>query len=1086
MLIAGPGSGKTRVITHRIAALLSAGVAPWNILAVTFTNKAAGEMRERLAHMIDPAQASRLWVSTFHSLCVRLLRMFAAQAGLAESFNIADTDDTKKMIRNILNDRGLHPDDSKRYSSAISWAKNNLQGPAEIESDLPRIAEVFTDYQSALAAAHLVDFDDLLTLTLALLRVNPDVLRQCQDRFHYVMVDEFQDTNAVQYEIVRLLASRSNNICVVGDQDQCLLHGTLVSTPSGPKPIEEIAVGDMVLATHGADSTKGFAVRETKQGTYEGPVVTVTTGEMTVSATPHHLVPARFEPTAGEHFVYLMWRADMGYRIGRTKSCRSSRSGEIKPGFQVRMNQERGDRLWVLRQCATLKEATYHEALYATQFGIPTACFHVTSREMALDDQDLVRLSDNIDTTTRARELMDALLIHEDFPHYTAQNGPHRQAVLVTMFGDGRGSHPGHHISWTTSDETIVQNAKLAGFSVRSSRKNGSGYQIETMRADYRDALLFAKELSKHSAAPIRRQMKINGETYMLMPVSHLHPGMRVLVEHEGTLVEQSVDDVVVSDYQGLVYDMEVARAHNYVADGFLVHNSIYRWRGALAKAVEGFAEDFPGTVVIPLDQNYRSTSRILDVVATIIAANPAKHRAHLWTENEAGAPVRLVECADDAQEATFVAQELANMTGTTAIIVRTNAQTKAFEAALTQRRITYSVVGTQRFFDRAEVKDALAWLRLALNPADLPALTRVAGNQKGLGDKTLAALVTFAKEHGLDPLAATAHPELAEVLNARGVNLCATLAANVTAVFDSAQASGPDGALETAVSKALADAYANEPERLENVYQLVADAKTLSRDAIVDPFAFEESGDPDPLSPLGLTRRFIENAQLASAADQGDDATSHVSVITAHASKGREFDNVFVAGVEDNVYPHHMVGADQASIAEERRLLFVAASRARQRLTLLHCRRRQVFGKWQDAQPSPFIANLPAHVETVELAGPATSSFGPRGTSYAPRRPGAPGSSTSRGSYQSRTSLPPARTTPAPTLLRATTPPGPRPAPLDAAQLTAGTKVSHPAFGIGVVTWDTNGQTVKIRFEDKARELVIELAPLTLVEDQP
>lgn len=230
LILAGAGSGKTRVLTHRIAYLIEErGINPWNILAITFTNKAAGEMRERVDRLVGYGSES-IWVSTFHSMCVRILRRHIGLLGYDTNFTIYDTDDQKTLMKDVCK---LLQVDTKIYKeralmAAISHAKEELITPEEFrlqaEGDYSRrkIAEVYEEYEKQLKANNALDFDDLLVKTVQLFQTQKDVLEYYQERFRYIMVDEYQDTNTVQFRLIQLLASRYRNLCVVGDDDQSI------------------------------------------------------------------------------------------------------------------------------------------------------------------------------------------------------------------------------------------------------------------------------------------------------------------------------------------------------------------------------------------------------------------------------------------------------------------------------------------------------------------------------------------------------------------------------------------------------------------------------------------------------------------------------------------------------------------------------------------------------------------------------------------------------------------------------------------------------------------------------------------------
>ncbi|MBX6342556.1 MAG: UvrD-helicase domain-containing protein, partial [Thermomicrobiaceae bacterium] len=230
LVVAGPGSGKTRVLTHRVAYLIDhRGVSPWHILAVTFTNKAAREMRERLETLVGPDQARKLTVGTFHATCARILRRDGYQIGLDPRFTIYDDDDQIDAVKSALKALNLDP---KQYAprsilSRISAAKSHFLRPEEfaeqVESYFDEIvARVYPRYQETLRRNHALDFDDLLTETLRLFDEHPEILRRYQEWYRYVLVDEYQDTNRVQYLLVKAIAGLHRNLCVVGDPDQSI------------------------------------------------------------------------------------------------------------------------------------------------------------------------------------------------------------------------------------------------------------------------------------------------------------------------------------------------------------------------------------------------------------------------------------------------------------------------------------------------------------------------------------------------------------------------------------------------------------------------------------------------------------------------------------------------------------------------------------------------------------------------------------------------------------------------------------------------------------------------------------------------
>ena len=230
LILAGAGSGKTRVLTHRIAYLIEEkGVNPWNILAITFTNKAAGEMRERVDKIVGFGSES-IWVSTFHSMCVRILRRYIDRLVYDTNFTIYDTDDQKTLMKDVCKmlqiDTKIYKE--RMFLSEISSAKDELVTPEEYELNAAgdyvkgKVAQVYKEYEKQLKANNALDFDDLLLKTVQLFQTQVDVLDYYQERFRYIMVDEYQDTNTVQFQLIRLLAQKYKNLCVVGDDDQSI------------------------------------------------------------------------------------------------------------------------------------------------------------------------------------------------------------------------------------------------------------------------------------------------------------------------------------------------------------------------------------------------------------------------------------------------------------------------------------------------------------------------------------------------------------------------------------------------------------------------------------------------------------------------------------------------------------------------------------------------------------------------------------------------------------------------------------------------------------------------------------------------
>ncbi|PYS84262.1 MAG: ATP-dependent DNA helicase Rep [Acidobacteria bacterium] len=630
LILAGAGSGKTRVITVRIAYLIAErGVAPHNILAVTFTNKAAQEMRERVTKLIGGQKLSSApLVSTFHSLCVRMLRrdIEKLEEGYTRSFTIYDQDDSVRVVKSCIKDLGY--DDQRlaprQTQGAISHAKNSgLDADsyaARVEAhDEKRaaIARVFKLYEERLVNNNALDFDDLLIKAVRLLRKREDVRAYYNERFRYILVDEYQDTNSLQFALIHFLTERQQNVCVVGDESQ-----------------------------------------------------------------------------------------------------------------------------------------------------------------------------------------------------------------------------------------------------------------------------------------------------------------------------------------------------------------SIYRWRGADISNILNFEQHYPEARVIKLEQNYRSTQTILDAADAVIKHNTERKDKTLWTANPAGSPVRYYQAADAEGEARFVAAKIeehrrADPTLRAAVLYRTNAQSRLFEEALRRAGIAYNIVGGFSFYERAEVRDIVSYLKLALNPHDSVALLRVVNTPtRGLGKQTLDDLYARAKDYGVSLWEAVGIVTTqGEGFSPRAVSALKKFQSIIEGLVARAQKESASevvkaAILDTGYADALKAENSEEAEsRLENLQELV--------NAAVD-YDAEEGG--------GL-RDFIDAAALVSDTDQYQ-MDAPVTLMTMHSAKGLEFPLVFIVGMEDGLFPHSRAAAEQAEMEEERRLAYVAITRAERFLYVTHAMRRRVYGEELASEPSQFLNEMPLELLEDLSRGASWLSF--------------------------------------------------------------------------------------------------------------
>ena len=670
LVLAGAGSGKTRVLTYRIAHLVEdLDVAPWEILAITFTNKAAAEMRERLQGIIGP-RCRGMWVSTFHSMCVRMLRADAERLGFSKSFTIYDTDDQKRLYKEIMAELDIDP---KRFPvnalmGRISQAKNELIVPGDFEKQAidpvgKVAARIYTRLQERLRAANAFDFDDLLVYAYLLLKNHPDVLEAYQERFRYIMVDEYQDTNHAQYAITGLLAQKYKNIMVVGDDDQ-----------------------------------------------------------------------------------------------------------------------------------------------------------------------------------------------------------------------------------------------------------------------------------------------------------------------------------------------------------------SIYSWRGADIRNILEFEQDYPNCHTVKLEQNYRSVGNVLAAANAVIANNQHRKAKKLFTSAEDGEKIHVYMATDERDEGRWIAGEIEKRRSVgmsynqIAVFYRTNAQSRMLEDMLLRAGVPYRIVGGTKFFDRAEIRDVMAYLTLVVNPADDIAAKRVINvPRRGIGKTTIERIEQFAREMGMTFMQGAELVVLDPELRASTRRAVGEF---VEFIKEAQEYSGElRRVVEMIVDRAgLISALTNENTdeargRIENIQEFMGVVDEFSQTHEEDDAEFAAptegdavAGDAEPARVLrgDSLADFIEWVRLRTDLDTMGEDGKAVTLMTVHSSKGLEFDCVFTAGMEETLFPHMNSVNDAAGIEEERRLAYVAITRARKVLYLTCAQQRQIFGQTSANPVSRFIHEIPA--ELRQTSGLGSAGFSGTGWEKRGSRRGIAGSGTEAG----------------------------------------------------------------------------------------
>jgi len=459
----------------------------------------------------------------------------------------------------------------------------------------------------------------------------------------------------------------------------------------------------------------------------------------------------------------------------------------------------------------------------------------------------------------------------------------------------------------------------------------------------------------------------------------------------------------------------------------------IYSWRGADIRNILEFKADYPDAVTIPLEQNYRSSKTILAAANAVVSRNTGRHPKKLWTDRDEGEDVVIASCQDEYDEARMVLREIdravaeGHALDEIAVFYRTHAQSRVIEDQLVRQGVNYQVLGGPRFYDRAEVKDLMSYLRVVANPADREAFTRAAGSPKrGLGPAALAKLADAAESHGLTMDAIARDPDLVPGLNASQREALGAMGALIERLRQmDATGSPPGRVMEAAIEESgmrealLADGpLETGVGRLENLQELVGVAVEYAA----------RSEEPS----LG---GFLEEVALVSAVDEADDDGRRVTLMTVHNAKGLEYDVVMVTGLEEGLFPHMRSIDDPDGLEEERRLCYVALTRARQRLILSHADARTLRGNRMYSIPSRFIDEIPA--DATGRPDPIVTSSGSGG--------GASGGEQ-----------------------------------FVVPSFDVGDEVVHESFGEGVIIGvQQRGRLIQVRFDDKERLLMADMAPM-------
>lgn len=967
IIFAGAGTGKTKVITHRIAYLIKKkNVSPKNILAISFTNKACEEMRSRVDVLL-PGSGREVWISTFHKICLFILRCNAEAVGLTKNFIIYDDGDQNSLVKECLKEIDISEENIKprMILSKISLAKSSMISEDEYllneSSHIDSIVEkVYKLYNKKLRQNNAVDFDDIIYLTVNLLKNNESVLKTYSTRFKYILVDEYQDINYSQYMFVKILSNIHKNICVVGDDDQCVCANSEVLTPDGYQKIENIIEGGQIISCTGRDGVNIARADKIMRRPYTGQAIRITLeNQKTVTVTPNHLLFAKYSSSASLSYVYMMYRKSFGYKIG---TCQGLSLFTESRKYDL----EEGDKIWILKICKNPKDASYYESLYSTKYGIPTLHFTARSLGATLEQDKIKKIYAEVDTFVRAEVLMRDLMIYEEHPHYVSvvktRSLSSPKVLSLTMFGANDRSRENGWYFHRMNLDINAQNIGLLRGDNAEIKKSGSldKWKVEAVREDYSELVSFAKTISGLDELLLVEKAQLTAKApFYQMPASHVHENMTLAFfnRKEKKIEELTAAEVEVINYEGFVYDISVPHLHNFILDGFVVHNSIYSWRGADVRSMLNFERDYPNSQIVKLEQNYRSTKNILLASSEVIKNNVTRREKTLWTHGESGEKITVYEAVNEQAEVVFAINQMRQVIyredkkySDFAFFYRTNAQSRVIEETLIKEGIPYKMVGSIKFYQRKEIKDVIAYLRLILNTNDNLSLLRILNvPRRGIGEKSISSLVAFANEKNISIFEALARVAEIEDLPLKAKNTTLNFVDLINELREDCAKLNVTELTKNVLDKT---GYLRELKVINSSQTLDRSKNINELLSVTEAYDLEKSAE-------GLSG-FLERVTLVSDLDEIDEKQNSVTLMTFHSAKGLEFPVVFMLGMEERLFPHEHSSDENYDIAEERRLCYVGMTRARERLYIIHTRQRRIFGSVFNNPVSRFVSEIP------------------------------------------------------------------------------------------------------------------------------
>ncbi|MBI2041541.1 MAG: UvrD-helicase domain-containing protein, partial [Candidatus Nealsonbacteria bacterium] len=1004
LIVAGAGTGKTTVITKRIAKLIEGGQAkPEEILAVTFTDKAAEEMEERVDKLL-PYGYVDLWVSTFHSFCERVLRDCALDIGLPSDFKILDgtsgwilvyknfndfelkyykpLGNPTKFIRALLShfshckDQAIYPENYLDYAEKL---KTRDDAPEDSETErIKEVANAYHAYQRLLLREGYLDFGDLINYCLKLFQQRPLILKKYREKFKYILVDEFQDTNWAQYELIKILAKPKNNLTVCADDDQCLPGDSRIEFFDNDKiknkKIKHIKIGEKVLTAVGKGHIGIARVNNVFIKDKRAKILTLETENgYSVKVTDNHKMFCCVPRTArqGYHYVYLMFRKNLGWRIG------------ITDDLILRLRLERSaDKILAVRAFHSDTEARYHETLWSLKYGIPTNCFKNRKR-VVIKDYWVEKLYKEIDVANNIQKLSQDLNIDLDSPHYcldAVKRGRSARIIINLQMcyrkyrSKSRARNKkslllngwiSHRLYLETSDKETIKKLKIAGYNLQKTKK-GERLNIESV--DLKKLEKEARIIEKITGGFVEYKFNVaskyskpsgTARNYMslIMPAKNLVLGHYLPVKKGNEIFYDKIVSIKRIDKIIKVYDLEIDKTHNFIANGVVVHNSIYRWRGASYSNIIQFVKDFPQAEQISLVQNYRSTQDILDLSYKFIKANDPdrlecvnKISKKLEANNAGPGFIEHIHAKSLDEEVSEVVKKISEILkkdkeanfGDIAILVRANDAANPFIKALDRAGLPYQFLASRGLYSKPGVLDVISYFKLLDNYHESPAVFRILNIPfLEIPTQDIMKLTQYASRKTKSLYEAMEDLPLIPGISAKTQEKISFL---LSLIKKHSVLSASKAASEILVSfledsgylkHLIAENDENQLDLLNQFYKKIKNFEETVHDPVLKNFMQE----------INLEMESGEDGKIEFDPEQGPDM---IKIMTIHGAKGLEFKYVFLANMVDKRFPsierkdpielpEEMIKdikpKGDVHLQEERRLCYVAMTRAKKGL---------------------------------------------------------------------------------------------------------------------------------------------------------